>query len=233
MSDVTGRFLVSLAILKASLLWLQFVNVRNTKIALLKGGDEGNDPQSAWQASDCGSAVCKAPSACPVWNTQPWGSAWWTAAPQVLNFPITAWKPSACLRPDSPCAGDGRLPMAVPMGPARVGEPSGHLGSPRRSHHLKYPSDLGWNGRMELSLCCSSVLSRAQDACGCLAVSGWDADEQCPPAMLIRNNARLNRTPPLKGFGNNVWNEWCTLLVLNGWGGARGRLTLRPPLHRA
>lgn len=124
--------------------------------------------------------------------------------PWVLNFPITVRKPSACLRPDSPCAGDGRPPVAVPVGLARVGEPSGHLGSPRRSHHLKYSSDLGWDGYMELSLCCSSALSRVQDACGRLFVLGWDADERHPPAMLIGNNARLNRSPPLKGFGNNV-----------------------------
>lgn len=48
----------------------EFVNVRKPKTALLKGGDEDNDPRSAWQASHCSSEVCKAPSACPEWNTQ-------------------------------------------------------------------------------------------------------------------------------------------------------------------
>jgi len=49
--------------------------------------------------------------------------------------------------------------------------------------------------------------------------------------VLIRNNSWLNRAPPLKGFGNNIGNEWLTQLVLSSRGGAWGWLTRRPPLH--
>lgn len=94
----------------------------------------------------------------------------------------------------------------------------------------------------------SSVLPRAHDASWsvmwcprtppCVEVGRSHQCAQWPTyrralATLIRNNAWLNRAPPLKGFGSNIGNEWLTQLVLSSWGGAWGWLTRRPPLHRS